>query len=50
MKRNETQITTIIGMHAECNGDFAAEGAIRVDGTINGRSEEHTSELQSHAY
>ena len=36
MKRNETQITTIIGMHAECNGDFAAEGAIRVDGTING--------------
>lgn len=36
MKKNETQITTIIGINAECNGDFSAEGAIRVDGTING--------------
>ncbi len=36
MKKNETQITTIIGINAECNGDFTADGAIRVDGTING--------------
>lgn len=36
MKKKEMQITTIIGIHAECNGDFSAEGAIRVDGTING--------------
>ena len=36
MKKNETQITTIIGINAECNGDFSAEGSIRVDGTVNG--------------
>ena len=36
MKKKETQITTIIGMGAECNGDFSAEGAIRIDGTVNG--------------
>lgn len=36
MRKKETQITTIIGMGAECNGDFSAEGAIRIDGTING--------------
>lgn len=36
MKKRETQITTIIGMGAECNGDFIAEGAIRIDGTVNG--------------
>lgn len=36
MKKKETQITTIIGLGAECNGDFTAEGAIRVDGIING--------------
>lgn len=36
MKNKETQITTIIGMNAECQGDFSAEGSIRVDGTING--------------
>ena len=36
MKKRETQISTIIGMTAECNGDFAAEGAIRIDGTVNG--------------
>lgn len=36
MKKKETQITTIIGISAECNGDFSAEGAIRIDGTING--------------
>lgn len=36
MKNKETQITTIIGMSAECNGEFTSGGAIRVDGTING--------------
>lgn len=36
MKKNEVQITTIIGKGAECNGDFNAEGSIRVDGTIQG--------------
>lgn len=36
MKRNELQITTIIGVGAECNGDFSASGVIRIDGTING--------------
>lgn len=36
MKNKETQITTIIGMHAECKGDFSAEGSIRIDGCING--------------
>ncbi|MCI9337527.1 MAG: polymer-forming cytoskeletal protein [Lachnospiraceae bacterium] len=36
MRKNETQISTIIGMNAECAGDFMAEGAIRIDGTVNG--------------
>lgn len=36
MRNKEIQITTIIGMGAECNGDFTATGAIRIDGTING--------------
>lgn len=36
MKKKETQITTIIGMGAECNGDFLADGSIRIDGTVNG--------------
>lgn len=36
MKKQEVQITTIIGSGAECNGDFNAEGSIRVDGTIQG--------------
>lgn len=36
MRKNEIQITTIIGMSAECNGDFMADGAIRIDGTVNG--------------
>ena len=36
LNKKETQITTIIGMGAECNGDFSAEGSIRVDGTIIG--------------
>ena len=35
MKKNAT-ITTIIGRGAECNGDFNAEGSVRVDGIING--------------
>lgn len=36
MRKGEVQITSIIGMGAECNGDFTASGAIRIDGTING--------------
>ncbi len=36
MKKQDVQITTIIGNGAECNGDFNAEGSIRVDGTIQG--------------
>lgn len=36
MIKKETQITTIIGMNAECNGSFSADGAVRIDGTING--------------
>lgn len=36
MKKQEVQITTIIGSGSECNGDFNAEGSIRVDGTIQG--------------
>lgn len=36
MKHKETKITTIIGNGAECNGDFNAEGSVRVDGCING--------------
>lgn len=36
MRKNETQISTIIGMKAECDGDFKAEGSIRIDGTVNG--------------
>ena len=36
MRKNETQISTIIGMNAECGGDFKAEGTIRIDGTVNG--------------
>ena len=35
MRKNETQISTIIGMNAECGGDFKAEGTIRIDGTVN---------------
>lgn len=36
MKKKNTVITTIIGKGAECNGDFTAEGSVRIDGTING--------------
>lgn len=36
MKKQEVQITTIIGSGSECNGAFNAEGSIRVDGTIQG--------------
>ena len=36
MRKSETQISTIIGMYAVCDGDFKAEGAIRIDGTVNG--------------
>ncbi len=36
MKKKETPISTIIGMGAECNGDFVSGGVIRIDGTING--------------
>ena len=36
MKKNDVRITTIIGQGAECNGDFSAEGSVRIDGTVNG--------------
>lgn len=37
MKKNkELIITTLIGMGAECNGDFSAKGSARVDGCVNG--------------
>ena len=36
MKNKDTKITTIIGNGAECNGDFNAEGSVRIDGVING--------------
>ena len=36
MRKKETQISTIIGMTAECEGDFKADGSIRIDGTVNG--------------
>lgn len=36
MKKGEIKITTIIGKGAVCNGDFCAEGSVRIDGTING--------------
>lgn len=35
-KNKELIITTLIGMGAECNGDFSAKGSARVDGCING--------------
>ncbi len=34
--KKEVKITTIIGLGAECGGDFTASGSVRVDGTING--------------
>ncbi|MCM1026569.1 MAG: polymer-forming cytoskeletal protein [Roseburia sp.] len=33
---NEIRITTIIGKGAECNGDFDAQGSVRLDGVIHG--------------
>lgn len=36
MRKKETQISTIIGMEAVCNGDFASGGSVRIDGTVNG--------------
>ena len=36
MKNKDTKITTLIGNGAECNGDFNAEGSVRIDGRING--------------
>ncbi len=36
MKKKNLAITTIIGKGAVCNGDFNAEGSVRIDGTING--------------
>ncbi len=36
MKSKDMRITTIIGKGAECNGDFSAEGSVRIDGTVNG--------------
>ena len=34
--KKDAVITTIIGKGSECNGDFNAEGSVRIDGTING--------------
>lgn len=36
MKKNDVRISTIIGKGSECNGDFSAEGSVRIDGTVNG--------------
>ena len=36
MRKKETQISTIIGMGAVCNGDFTSDGSVRIDGTVNG--------------
>lgn len=36
MKSKEVKITTIIGRGAECNGNFSAEGSVRIDGIVNG--------------
>lgn len=36
MRKRETQISTIIGMSAVCEGDFSSGGSIRIDGTVNG--------------
>lgn len=36
MRKKEVQISTIIGMGAQCDGDFSADGVIRIDGTVNG--------------
>ena len=36
MKNKDARINTIIGKGSECNGDFTAEGSVRVDGVING--------------
>lgn len=36
MRKKETQITTIIGIGAECNGDFKSDTSIRIDGVVNG--------------
>ena len=36
MRKKETQITTIIGRGAECNGDFKSDSSIRIDGVVNG--------------
>ncbi len=36
MKKQETQITTIIGAGAVCEGDFSAKGSVRIDGVVNG--------------
>ena len=36
MRKKETQISTIIGMGAVCNGDFTSDGSVRIDGTVIG--------------
>lgn len=36
MKNKEVRITTLIGQGAVCNGDFSAEGSVRIDGVVNG--------------
>ncbi len=34
--KKEIRITTIIGKGAECNGDFSAQGSVRIDGCVRG--------------
>ena len=34
--KNDIVITTIIGKGAVCEGDFSAEGSVRIDGEVNG--------------
>ena len=36
MRKKETQISTIIGMGAVCNGDFTSDGSVRIDGPVIG--------------
>lgn len=36
MKKAETKISTIIGKGAVLDGDFTAEGSVRMDGTVEG--------------
>lgn len=35
-KNTEVKISTLLGAGSECNGDFSAQGSVRLDGKING--------------